>query len=107
MNTPLSIEDVKLFTPFQHSLRYAERLEKVEQFHNEIFSTQAENVRLILSKNLDNNEMKRISKLTKLPEETLNNAFNTVAQREMEKSIYALRSKSFSRSMDSVDVPEP
>lgn len=107
MNTPLNIEDVKLFTPFQHSLRLSERLERIENPADEIFNTQAENVRLILSKTLDNNEMKRIHRLAKLPEETLYSVYNTVAQAQLERSIHSLRSKRFSRDMDSVQMPEP
>lgn len=103
----LTVHDVKEFTPFQHFLNYAEPLTKIKGPFNPIFNIQSENMRLILAKNLTNDEIKSFIELPYLPEGIQNQTFNVIAQKELEKAVHTLRGQKFSRDLDSVFLPEP
>lgn len=103
----LTVHEVKDFIPFQHFLHYAEPLTKIKGPFNPIFNIQSENMRLILAKNLTNDEMKSFLNLPYIPEGIQHQTFNVIAQKELEKVVHTLRGQKFSRDLDSVYLPEP
>lgn len=105
MHKPLSIEDIRSCTPFQHHLLSVNRLEKTSTIPNDIFQNQAENVRIICSQVLENSDVKKIKGLTAIPKDIQQNMFNVIAQKEVEKNLSNLRGTQLSVTLD--DVPNP
>jgi len=107
MSDFVKLENIKSFTPFQHELQVSEPLESVKAPPNDKFETQVSNIRFIMSNTLDNSELKRISDKAMIPDETSKVMYNEIAQKQLEKAMYEMRGKKFSKDYDEVpDEPK-
>lgn len=104
MNNDVRLENLKSFTPCHHELTMSEELKEAKNLPDEIFEVQASNIHHILSNSLDHTQVRELNKLAYIPEQILENVYDTIAQKELEKGLQNLKGTKFNIEYD--DVPD-